>query len=308
MADKTTLEQMLEHLVNDESAKAEELFHEYVVAKSREIYEDLIEEEVKDEEVDEASKDEEAEDKEVDEASKDEDKEEDKVDEATDEDEVKEDSKDEEVDEEFEEVAVEADDEDEGDMDMGGDATDDLESDLEGGDEEGEKEPEELFQDLDSIVDELQAKFDEIKGEDKPEGDEDMEDEMKDSIETPVSSDPEGDAELATMREYVEKVAGGHGAEKKGGAESADNKKSVVDNMKNDMGGTTANIAKGGEANEKNDGGLADIKPKEENMGNVNTPGSKNATKMSATKGHGAEKAGSKESADNKQSIFRGRR
>ena len=31
MADKTTLEQMLEHLVNDESAKAEKLFHEYVV-------------------------------------------------------------------------------------------------------------------------------------------------------------------------------------------------------------------------------------------------------------------------------------
>ena len=62
MADKTTLEQMLEHLVNDDTAKAEELFHEYVVTKSREIYEDLIEEEVKDEEVDEASKDEEAED------------------------------------------------------------------------------------------------------------------------------------------------------------------------------------------------------------------------------------------------------
>ena len=46
MADKTTLEQMLEHLVNDDAAKAEELFHEYVVSKSREIYEDLIEEEV----------------------------------------------------------------------------------------------------------------------------------------------------------------------------------------------------------------------------------------------------------------------
>ena len=193
---------------------------------------------------------------------------------------------------------------------MGGDATDDLEADITKDDEEGDKEPEELFQDLDSIVDELQAKFDEIKGGeegDEDEGD-DMEDEMKDSIETPVSADPEGDAELATMREYVEKVAGGHGAEKKGGAESADNKKSVVDNMKNDMGGTTANIAKGGEGSEKNTGGLADIKPKEENMGNVNTPGSKNATKMDSTKGHGAEKAGAKEQADNKQSIFRGRR
>jgi hypothetical protein len=304
MADKSTLEQMLEHLVNDDSAKAEELFHEYVVTKSREIYENLIEEEMKDEDVEEASKKDE--DEAVDEASKDEDSEEDKVDEASDED-----KDDEKVDEEFEEVAVEADDEDEGDMDaMGGDATDDLEADITGDDEEGDKEPEELFQDLDSIVDELQAKFDEIKGGeegDEDEGD-DMEDEMKDSIETPVSADPEGDAELATMREYVEKVAGGHGAEKKGGAESADNKKSVVDNMKNDMGGTTANIAKGGEESGKNDGGLADITPKEENMGNVNTPGSKNATKMDSTKGHGAEKAGAKEQADNKQSIFRGRR
>src|SRR6056300_1869797 len=193
---------------------------------------------------------------------------------------------------------------------MGGDATDDLEADITGDDEGGDKEPEELFQDLDSIVDELQAKFDEIKGGeegDEDEGD-DMEDEMKDSIETPVSADPEGDAELATMREYVEKVAGRHGAEKKGAADTADNKKSVVDNMKNDMGGTTANIAKGGESNEKNDGGLADINAKEENAGNVNVPGAKGATKMSPEKGHGAEKKGAAENADNKQSIFRGRR
>jgi hypothetical protein len=297
MADKTTLEQMLEHLVNDDQAKAEELFHEYVVAKSREVYESLIEEELKDEDVEEASdKDE---DEAVDEASKDEDSEEDKVDEASDEDD------DDQVDEEFEEVAVEGDDE-EGEMDMGGDATDDLEADVTG-DEDGDKEPEELFQDLDSIVDELQAKFDEIKGGDEEGKDDDMEMGDEEGEEESFAPAPEVD-ELATMREYVEKVAGGHGAEKKGAGEGADNKKSVVDNMKNDMGGTTANIAKGGEASEKNDGGLADITPKEENAGNVNTPGSKNATKMDSTKGHGAEKAGSKESADNKQSLFRGRR
>lgn len=289
---------MLEHLVNDDAAKAEELFHEYVVSKSREIYEDLIEEEVKDEEVDEASKDDDAEDKEVDEASKDDDAEDEKVDEASD--------KDEEVDEEFEEVAIEADDEDPMDA-MGGDKTDDLETDITGDSEEGDKEPEELFQDLDSIVDELQSKFDEIKGE---EGDEmDMDAEKEEEMFAPESSaDPEGDAELATMREYVEKVAGGHGAETKGSADTADNKKSVVDNMKNDMGGTSANILKGGEESGKNDGGLADITPKDIASGNVNTPGSKNATKMSNEKGHGAEKKGAAETADNKQSIFRGRR
>jgi hypothetical protein len=301
MADKTTLEQMLEHLVNDDQAKAEELFHEYVVAKSREVYESLIEEELKDEDVEEAS--EKDEDESVDEASKDEDSEEDKVDEASDED-----KDDDQVDEEFEEVAVEGDDE-EGEMDaMGGDATDDLEADITGDDEEGEKEPEELFQDLDSIVDELQAKFDEIKGGDEEGEDGDMK--MGDEEGEEEAFAPEASTEvdeLATMREYVEKVAGGHGAEAKGGAESADNKKSPVAG-KNDMGGTAANIAKGGEESGKNDGGLADITPKEDNAGNVNTPGSKNATKMDSTKGHGAEKAGSKESADNKQSIFRGRR
>jgi hypothetical protein len=307
MADKSTLEQMLEHLVNDDAAKAEELFHEYVVSKSREIYEDLIEEEVKDEEVDEASKDDDAEDKEVDEASKDDDAEDEKVDEASDKDEeVEESSKDEEVDEEFEEVAIEADDEDPMDA-MGGDKTDDLETDITGDSEEGDKEPEELFQDLDSIVDELQSKFDEIKGDDGEEMD--MDAEKEEEMFAPESSaDPEGDAELATMREYVEKVAGGHGAETKGSADTADNKKSVVDNMKNDMGGSSANILKGGEESGKNTGGLADITPKENNAGNVNTPGSKNATKMSNEKGHGAEKKGAAETADNKQSIFRGRR
>ncbi len=311
MADKSTLEQMLENLVNDNQEKAEELFHEYVVSKSREIYENLIEEEMKDEEVDEtsdnedeavdeASKDDDAAEDKVDEASDDD--AEDKVDEATDEDEVKEDSKDEEVDEEFEDVAIEGED----DMpDMGGDATDDLESEVDADSEEGDKEPEELFQDLDSIVDELQAKFDEIKGEDGEEGD--MDSDMDSEEAFAPEAAPEVD-ELDTFREYVEKVAGGHGAETKGAAEGADNKKSVVDNMKNDMGGTTANIAKGGEESGKNDGGLADITPKEENAGNVNTPGSKNATKMDSTKGHGAEKKGAGESADNKQSIFRSKR
>lgn len=296
---------MLEHLVNDNTAKAEELFHEYVVTKSREIYENLIEEEMDDEDVKEDSKDEE-----VDEASKDDDAE-DKVDEASDKDEDEEDkvdeSTDEEVDEEFEEVAVEADDEDPMDA-MGADKGDDLESDITSDDEDGDKEPEELFQDLDSIVDELQAKFDEIKGGDDMDAGDDMDDKEEEMFAPESSADPEGDAELETMREYVEKVAGGHGAEAKGSAEAADNKKSVVDNMKNDMGGTTANIAKGGEANGKNDGGLADINAKEENAGNVNVPGAKGATKMSPEKGHGAEKKGAGENADNKQSIFRGRR
>jgi hypothetical protein len=44
-------EQLIEYVINDEDAKARELFHEIVVAKSREIYENIMaEEEAQDDE------------------------------------------------------------------------------------------------------------------------------------------------------------------------------------------------------------------------------------------------------------------
>jgi hypothetical protein len=273
MADKQILEQMLEHLVNEDQQKAEELFHEYVVSKSREIYETLIEEEMKDEE----------------------DEEDEEVEEATEEDEDEE-----KVDEEFEDIAIEADD----DMDdMGGDPTDDLESELDADmddsdDDMEDKEPEELFQDLDAIVDELQAKFDAMKGDDEGE------EEMKDSFGME-------DTDLETVREYVEKVPnakmGDNGA----------NTKSIVAG-KNDMGGTTANILSGrngadagtvGAGSKIKGSALNDQNPKEDNAGNINVPGGKAGSAFSKKEpGHGAEKKGAAEQADNKQSLFRGRR
>jgi hypothetical protein len=296
MADKNILEQMLEHLVNDDQAKAEELFHEYVVGKSREIYEELIESEIEDDE-----------DEEVDEAA-----------------EKDEDSDDEEVEEGFEDLAVEGDDEDDMmDIDpMGGDPTDDLEAELDDGDVDSEEEgsPEDLFQDLESIVDELQAKFDELQGgmgDEEGEMD-DEEGEMDDEGGNPFAK--EEDFELETVREYVEKVTDGHGAEKKGRAETADSKKSVVDNMKNDMGGTTANILSGRNGSDSVEAGaaggklkgtpLSDQSAKDMNTKNINVPGGK-AGKSGFTHkepGHGAEKKGSSESPDNKQSLFRSRR
>ena len=279
MADKKLLQQMLEHLVNDDQAKAEELFHEYVVQQSREIYESLIDSEIAEEE----EKDEDDED--VEEAAKDDD------------------AEDEKVDEEFEDIAIEADDEDP-DM-MGGDPTDDLEGDLEMGDDDmEEKSEEELFQDLDSIVDELQAKFDELKGGDDmgDMGGDDMGDmgNMGDKMKD--------DFDLETVREYVEKVA----PAKMG--DNGVNTKSIVAG-KNDMGGTTANIlsgkngAPGSETGELKGSGLLKGKPTEDNAGNINVPGGKAGSAFSKKEpGHGAEKAGSKESADNKQSLFRGRR
>ena len=303
MADNKLLQQMLEHLVNDDQAKAEELFHEYVVTKSREIYESLIDSEIAEEE----EKDEDDED--MDEAAKDEDAEEDKVD------------------EEFEDIAIEGDD----DMPaMGGDPTDDLEGDIDAemGDEEGEKSEEELFQDLDSIVDELQAKFDELKGEDHSEPD-------ADNMGGPSDMDADNmkdDFDLATVREYVEKVPGGHGAEKKGAGEgalvgtgnkgqgSATNAQGMKFS-KNDMGGTTANILSGRNGADAGEVGAAGGAMKGSALsntkagdnphakGNINVPGGKAGGAFSTKEpGHGAEKAGAKESPDNKQSLFRGRR
>lgn len=290
MADKKKLEQMLEHLINEDSAKAEELFHEYVVEKSREIYEGLIDAELAEESDDEEDVEEAAhkddEDDEVKEAADEEDDEE-----------VKEASDDEEdMDEGFEDIAIEGDDEEM--PDMGGDPTDDLEGEM--GPEEddlADKEPAELFQDLDAIVDELQAKFDAMGGEGDM-GDE----EMKDALEP----------QLATVREYVEKVSDGHGAEKKGkGEASGTNTKSIVDNMKNDMGGTTANILRADVEPEgaSTKGGLLNPSTKDMNTGNINVPGGKAGKAFSKKEpGHGAEKAGAKEDAENKQSLFRGRR
>ena len=279
MADKNILEQMLGHLVNEDKQKAEELFHEYVVAKSREIYESLIEAEMDDEEDDE-----------VEEAS-----EEDK-------------DEDEKVDEEFEDIAYEGDDEM---PDMGGDPTDDLEGEMgsdEGDDEMADKEPAELLQDLDAIVDELQAKFDAMNGDDMGGDDMGGDDKMKD------------DFDLETVREYVEKVPAGHGAEKKGQSEKADGGAGGLKFSKNDMGGTTANILSGkngadggesGSAGGKMRGSaLSDTSAKEDNAGNINVPGAKNGNAFSKKEpGHGAEKAGAKEQADKGAgSLFRGRR
>jgi hypothetical protein len=184
--------------------------------------------------------------------------------------------------------------------DMGGDPTDDLENELGDKDDEdmSEKEPEELFQDLDAIVDELQAKFDELKGDDMGDmGDMGDDEKMKD------------DFDLATVREYVEKVA----PAKMG--DNGVNNKSIVAG-KNDMGGTTANIlnTKEDAATFANQGqlkgnGLAKGTAKVDDAGNINVPGAKNGNAFSKKEpGHGAEKKGAAEGSTDGQSLFRGRR
>ena len=311
MANK--FEEMLERLINEDREGAEELFHEIVVEKSRDIYESLLEndlEEETDEEVDEAA------DEEVDEAA-DEDDDDEEVDEAADED-----DDDDEMDEGFDldEFEVEA---DPMDMDMGGDPADDMMGDIEAGDDEDEDGEEEELEDrvvdLEDALDDLKAEFEKMMSDedgDDEEGDMDIDMDMGDEegeeepeeeafqFEADDEDEDEDEVEEATapkndieqMREYVEKVAGGHGAESKGKAETADNKTSPVAS-KNDMGGTASNLVAGGEADTKGTaGGLANPSEKEENAGNVNVPGGKASKSMKAMpKGHGAEKKGAGE-------------
>ena len=277
MADKNSLiEQMLEHLVNDEQDKAEELFHEFVVQKSRDIYEGLIESEIEDEDEDE----------DVEEAF---------------------------GDDPTDKLAGELG----GDDDMGDDDMDDM-GDDDMGDMEEESE-EELFQDLDDIVEKLQAKFDELKGDESAAGEMDDMDDMGDDDMGDMEDDEEikDDFDLKTVREYVEKVPAGHGAEKKGQAEKADGSAGGMKFSKNDMGGTASNILSGrngADAGLANQGqlkgsGLLKGAPQDMKTGNINTPGAKNGNAFSKKEpGHGAEKKGAAEGSTDGQSLFRGRR
>ena len=314
MADLNKFEKMLELLVNEDKAGAQEIFHEIVVEKSRDIYEGLLEDE---EEVDETT------DEEVDEAS-DED-----LDEADDE-EV--DESDEDLDENFEldTMSVEADD------DMGGDPTDDMMADLgmddegdEGDDDMGDAEDdadvEDRVEDLEDALDDLKAEFEKMmagddEGEDDgEEADDDAEDDMDMDAEEPeeeamafeaadeevdesdeeVEEDTTEKSASETMREYVEKVTATMG-------DNGVNGKSAVAKP-NNMGGTSGNLNQAGsDASSETGAGkkiagsaLNDQNAKDIGTGNVNVPGGK-AAKAGKTvpAGHGAEKKGAGETAD----------
>jgi hypothetical protein len=148
-------EQLIEYVINDEEAKAKELFHDIVVEKSREIYENLMDES---EELDEES-------------THDEDDKAEKAGEKVTKD-IEYDDKKDRMDEEEEEL----------DEMMGGDASDDLIDDVEA-EEQGMQEEEEMdvemdaeessdeniedrVVDLEDKLDELMAEFEALMGND----------------------------------------------------------------------------------------------------------------------------------------------
>ena len=304
MANRNKFEEMLERLVNEDREGAEELFHEIVVEKSRDIYETLLAEEAEDEieettdeEVDESEDDlEESEDEDIDES------EEDELDE----------SEDEEVDEAFFDEMGDEDPVDDmmGDIempdagdDMGDMGGDDMGMGDEGGDIEDrvmdlEDELEALKAEFDAMMDDGEASADDEGNDDEmpmdmdsEEGDDDEEEEDDNDGEGEDEMPFESKSQTEQMREYVEKVSA------KMGDNGANTKSTVAG--KNDMGGTTANMTKGGESKSAGtQGGLAAPTAKDMNTKNVNVPGAKGATKMASQPGHGAEKKGKPETAD----------
>ena len=300
MATRNKFEELLEYVVNGEQAKAEELFHALVIETSREIYESLIEDELSNVDLEE---------------------------------EVEEEEEEESVEENFgmEEEEFGSEEGETGDMldDVEDDDMDDMNDDMEmDHSEEGEEDDHELLVSMKSDLDELMDKFNSLMADEKnepehndgvddpdfsPVGDDDTGDEEEEEdegmmmpFEEEIESIDMSPAEM--MREYVDKV----GETYKGGkvASSSEtgspNTKSIVAG-KNNMGGTTANIAKGGTGSEKGTtGGLLAPTTKPQDGGNVNVPGAKGATKLSpVAKGHGAEKKGSGESGTFTKSLFK---
>ena len=251
-------EQLIEYIINEDEAKARELFHQIVVEKSREIYESLIDEqdleEVGGNPVDQM----------VDEISADE--------------EGMEEAEEMDVELDAEEDSEEDSEEDEDGMDMG----DEFASD--GGEEPASKSD---VMDLKDAIDELTKEFNALMGSDDMEaGMDDMEAGMDDMGDVEVDMGDEGDermmeaddeemeesvteakkskkeemlkdkkakkmTEAEWIREYVEKIGDAfpgkntETGEVGAGGTASLNTKSIVAG-KNDMGGSAANIAKGG--------------------------------------------------------------
>jgi hypothetical protein len=301
-------EQLLELLINEENDKAQALFHEIVVEKSRDIYEGLAETETKEDSKEEVKETEKAE-----------------VTAETVKETEKTDSKDESVDEtvEIEEESIE---------EVGGDATDDLigdisadeKGDAEHGDDANGDEPaaddqadagiENKIVDLEDALEELKAEFEQLMAgeEGEPEmGGDDMGMDAEPEMDGGMGMDAEEPVdELQRFMEYVDKVSlpkhGDNGA----------NTKSIVAG-KNDMGGTAKNLNQAGtekspvEANKgelRGTGVFKGSKPQLQDGGNINKPGG-NAGKTAFKKkepGHGAEKKGTGDNGANTNSPING--
>jgi len=286
MTDRAQFEAMLEALINEDQDAAKEIFHNIVVGKSREIYEELLAEDFSPEEANRAAGSHQSES--MEEEGADEDMEEDMEEEGDD------DSEENPFGGEDDEEEPEDDGEDDAEDEFGG------EDDAEGGDME------DRVMDLEDALEDLKAEFEQLLSQEGEEGGHDM-----DAIHDAGAMGGDDDmgmgdeAEGMPMMEYYKKVSVSHG-------DNGTNTKSLIDNMKNDMGGSNKNIAQnfstttGGTT-----GGLAKNTPGDLTKGmNVHNRVQSNAGKTAFKKtepGHGAEKKGKGETNVDKKSLIGGK-
>ena len=250
----TKMEQLLDLIVNEEMDKANELFHEIVVEKSREIYENLIAEEA-DEEDESVEEDSDEEDESVEEDS---------------------DEEDESVEEGF------GMNDDESSSEIGGDAADDFGADIEdpeamGGDEQemddGEPASKADVLDLKDALEELTREFEALisgdEGDDEEADDEEGDEEADDETEFDSEEDDKDEESMGFVREYRETVGNdwhknsmkspgpvGSGTGDKAGQTSVDGGKSPVSSGKGKptTGASAHNILQGGTGEGENTG------------------------------------------------------
>jgi len=192
-------EQLIEYVINDEEQKARELFHDIVVAKSREIYESMMDEE--DESMEEnlvvvpTPEGEDLEGEEVGEDAMGGDAQDDLIDEVM-------------ADEESD-ISMEAD-EDDMDSDMGDDEDMD----------QGEEELEDRVMDLEDKLDQLMAEFEAAMG-DEGDGDDFGSDEGGDAIEMDDTEEMMPMAEAVSLKAAPKPVTSEEGSVNKKGVVAA---------------------------------------------------------------------------------------
>jgi hypothetical protein len=276
--DNKKFEKLIDLIINENEEQARALFHDIVVEKSRQIYENLMDEEMGDQSMgmlDELSAQNDAEEQGAFES-----------------------------DEEFDDIEV-------GDDGMGDEEVD-LDSD-EFGDEEGEEGLEDRVVDLEDKLDQLMAEFEEIMGQEGEEGDEDFGDEegdedmggeddmmeSKEEDEEELDEAKEEDDEEESLEEAIQlkKVSVTHG-------DNGQNTKSIVSGgpKVSGNGASAANIAKGGDGGKGGtQGGV--LNPATKDIKHAGAYGNSPNSFKFKEKGEAAPKAKSGDDGQNTKSI-----
>jgi hypothetical protein len=266
-------EQLIEYVINDEDAKARELFHDIVVEKSREIYENLMAEEAVEEELEEDT----ADDSEDDEES------------------IEEGMMDNIEADEEQDMSMEGEEDFGSDEPIGGDAQDDFVDNVsaDGEDMGGETEPatKDDILNLEDKLDQLMAEFEGLMGGEADMGDGDGfgPEEGGDAIEMDDTGEMEGQGmfENVTLKAAPKPVTSEEGSV---------NKKSIAPanaGAKGPIGNTVKPVSSGTNDGGKHDAAGAYSNQSKELIGRVgNTPAQSTQNLKPATKPHLGQASG----------------